>query len=112
MHRAVHALIKSHGLPPYHLVIDGNYFVPYPGITHETIVQGDAKVDAISAASILAKVHRDRYICDLIKENPLLDLHYGLGKNKGYGTKTHMEGIHKYGRHDNHRQTFKIKNAV
>ena len=73
-----------------------------------TITQGDNKLTSIAAASILAKVERDKYIINLCNEMPELDERYKLKKNKGYGTKDHMEGIKKWGISKYHRQTFGI----
>ncbi len=69
------------------------------------MIKADAKVAEVSAASILAKVSRDRYMKEIAKEYPL----YGFEKHKGYGTKAHRELIAKYGRCKEHRQSFKIK---
>jgi len=102
----------------YHLIIDGNDFTPFTTVNKQTlgfiqvphtcIENGDNKYSAIAAASILAKVTRDTYIEDLCKENPDLDEKYGLLKNKGYGTKKHMEGIKEYGITKFHRKSFGI----
>ena len=71
--------------------------------------KGDDLCKEISAASILAKVSRDKYIEDFIKENPEYDEKYGLLKNKGYGTKQHREGIKEFGYSPYHRKSFKLK---
>ena len=73
-----------------------------------TIVQGDSKFLSIAAASILAKVSHDNYICKLCTSYPLLDLHYGLLSNMGYGTLKHRNGIKEHGLHDLHRRSFKV----
>ena len=98
------------------LLIDGNDFRPYTQfdeeleeirvIPHETIEGGDNKYTAIAAASILAKVARDDYIADLCAQYPELVSRYGIDKNKGYGTKQHMEGIKTYGVSEWHRKSF------
>ena len=100
------------------LLVDGNYFKPFTTlngtktkmetIQHHLIEKGDNKFTAIAAASILAKVERDRYIDDLCLENPELSERYGIDSNKGYGSKTHMDGIKKYGITKWHRRTFGI----
>lgn len=69
---------------------------------------GDNKYSSIAAASILAKVTRDKYIYDLCDENPELKEKYFIHKNKGYGTKQHMDGIKNYGITKWHRKTFGI----
>lgn len=68
----------------------------------KAIIHGDALVYQIGAASILAKVSRDRYMKELAKKYPL----YGFEKHKGYGTKEHMDAIKKYGPCKIHRRTF------
>ena len=98
------------------LLIDGNDFKPYTfydenreeirAIPHETIEGGDNKYTAIAAASILAKVARDEYIDALCEEYPQLVERYGLDKNKGYGTKQHMDGIREFGITQWHRKTY------
>ena len=118
-HRAMHAAVKDIVSKDklYHLLVDGNDFKPYmvmqgevglKQIRHTCIEGGDNKYTAIAAASILAKVARDDYIASLCEANPELDERYGLLSNKGYGTKTHMEGIEKYGISQFHRKTFGI----
>ena len=71
-------------------------------IPAETVVGGDAKVPSIAAASVLAKVSRDRLCYELDKEYP----QYGFAKHKGYGTSEHMEALRKYGPCPAHRKTF------
>ena len=69
---------------------------------------GDNKYAHIAAASILAKVSRDEYIEELCENDPTLNEKYDLLKNKGYGTKKHMDGIKEYGISRHHRKTFGI----
>jgi len=96
------------------LLIDGNYFNPVKVISdskiefipHLCIEGGDNKYSSIAAASILAKVARDNYIEELVKENPELIEKYGIDTNKGYGAKKHLDGIQKYGITKWHRKTF------
>ena len=100
------------------LLVDGNYFKPYTTlnktktkmetIKYELIEGGDNKYTAIAAASILAKVERDKYIEDLCVLNPELIEHYGIDSNKGYGSKKHMDGIKQHGITKWHRKTFGI----
>ena len=71
-------------------------------IPHETVVKGDSKSISIAAASILAKVSRDRFICEMAEKYP----QYEFEKHKGYGTKVHNEAILKYGPCEIHRKTF------
>ena len=102
----------------YQLLIDGNYFKPVTyfnkinnkieTIPHLTIEGGDNKYASIAAASILAKVERDKYIDELCNENPTLSEHYGIDSNKGYGAKRHIEGIKEHGITIWHRRSFGI----
>lgn len=69
---------------------------------------GDNISCSIAAASIIAKVERDRYVEDLCKEYPALDIYYKLSQNKGYGTKHHLDGIKEHGITKWHRKTFGI----
>ncbi len=104
MKRAVEGL----SVTPDHLKIDGNKEIPMQ-ISMETIVQGDAKVASISAASIIAKVARDKEMVLLHEQYP----GYGFASHKGYPTKTHLEAIQKYGLITQHRKTFKpCKNCL
>ena len=88
-----------------------NDAVIIPGIDEsihqEKIIKGDAKSVSIAAASILAKVTRDRYMEELGENYP----EYGFEKHKGYGTKAHIEAIKKYGITPEHRKTF-LKNII
>ena len=100
MARAVEALPT----PADYALVDGNRMPPLP-IPGETIVKGDATSASIAAASILAKVSRDRLLRQLDEEHP----EYGFAKHKGYGTKAHYEAIRKYGLLPEHRRSF-LKN--
>ena len=105
-----------------YLLIDGNDFKPYTmydeeleelkSIPHDTIEGGDNKYTPIAAASILAKVARDEYIEELCLDHPELSERYSIDKNKGYGTKLHLNGIDEYGITQWHRKTYgRCKNA-
>ena len=100
MHRAVEAL----KVRPEHLLIDGNKFTPYPGITHNTVVKGDATYMSIAAASILAKTYRDDYMLRIAQEYPM----YDWQSNKGYPTTKHRAAIREYGTTPHHRMTFNL----
>lgn len=94
-----------------YILIDGCDFVNNTGnkeLKYKCIEGGDNWYVSIAAASIIAKVERDIYIEKLCKENPELDKKYGIVKNKGYGTKQHIEGIQKHGISDYHRKTYGI----
>ena len=97
MNRAVQGLEK---LPDYALV-DGNKD-PGLGIPTATIIKGDSRSMSIAAASILAKVSRDRYMLEMAKIYP----QYHFEKHKGYGTRLHYEMLAKYGPCPIHRKTF------
>jgi len=100
------------------LLVDGNYFKPYTTlnktktkletIKYQMVEGGDNKYTSIAAASILAKVDRDKYIENLCALNPELIERYGIDSNKGYGSKKHMDGIKQYGITKWHRKTFGI----
>jgi ribonuclease HII len=100
----------------YSLLIDGNYFNPitsFNKVTNKietmpymTIEGGDNKYASIAAASILAKVERDKYIDKLCEQNPELADNYGINSNKGYGAKKHMDGIKEHGITIWHRRSF------
>ena len=83
-------------------------------LRHVTVEQGDATYMGIAAASILAKTARDEYVVEMCKTYPALSHRYGLEKNMGYGTKTHLSGIQEHGISQWHRRTFgnACKNAV
>ena len=114
---------KMNSTNVFHLLIDGNYFNPITYIDKKTnkwetmpftcIEGGDNKYTAIAAASILAKVERDRYIEALCNQYPDLKEKYRIDSNKGYGAKVHIEGIKTHGITIWHRRTFGIcKNYV
>ena len=84
------------------ILVDGNKFIKNIKIPQKYIVKGDSKSASIAAASILAKITRDRYMEKLDKEFPM----YGWGKNAGYLTKFHTEAIDKYGISPYHRPSF------
>lgn len=97
MRRAVEGLRET----PSYVLIDGNR-MPKLSVPAETVIKGDANSASIAAASILAKVARDRKLRELDKIYP----EYGFSKHKGYGTKAHYEAILKYGPSPVHRMSF------
>ena len=97
MRRAVEGL----RLKPVKVLVDGNR-VPVLDVVAEAIVQGDALVPAISAASILAKVTRDRWCLELDAQFP----QYGFAGHKGYGTAEHMAALRVHGPCPEHRRSF------
>lgn len=97
MKRAVDGL----DIKPDFALIDGNK-EPNLDIPMQTVVKGDARSASIAAASILAKVTRDRYMLEIANDYP----QYYFEKHKGYGTKLHYEMLDAYGPSDIHRQSF------
>ncbi len=97
MHNAVKNLEKKADF----VIVDGNDNIPFD-TPFRYIVKGDAKSQTIAAASILAKVSRDRLMIELDAQYP----EYDFAKHKGYGTKAHCEAIQKYGVLPVHRKTF------
>ena len=98
MRRAVEGLQVSPDL----ILIDGNQTPPGLAVPSQTVVKGDALSASIAAASVLAKVSRDRYLLDLDKQYP----QYGFKKHKGYGTKAHYEALSEHGVSPVHRRSF------
>ena len=119
-HKAMHDAIKQifDHENAYCILVDGNSFKPVTYFDNESetiktinsvcVVGGDNKYSCIAAASILAKVERDLYIEEMCKKYPKLNEFYDLSKNKGYGTKNHLEGIKTHGISIWHRKTFGI----
>ena len=103
MQRAVQGL----RLKPGHVLVDGNR-VPVLSMTSDAIVKGDSLVPAISAASILAKVTRDRWCAQVDVDYP----QYGFAGHKGYGTAAHLAALQAHGACPLHRKTFAPVSAV
>ncbi|MGH6627586.1 MAG: ribonuclease HII [Burkholderiaceae bacterium] len=97
MKRAVEGL----RLKPAKVLVDGNR-LPTLDVLAEAIVKGDARVPAISAASILAKVHRDRWCAEFHHQYP----QYGFAGHKGYGTAEHLAALREHGACPQHRKSF------
>lgn len=98
MRRAVAALPQI----PEFVLVDGNQ-LPHPlPCPARAIVEGDAKSLSIAAASIIAKVMRDRIMCDLARQHP----EYGWERNAGYGTKQHQEALARFGITAHHRRSY------
>ena len=100
MHRAIDQLT----IRPEALLIDGNRFTAYHDIPHTTIVKGDGKMMSIAAASVLAKTHRDEYMCRIAEEYP----QYHWLDYKGYPTKAHRAAIAEHGASPYHRMSFQL----
>ena len=111
-YNSMHKALDKLTVVPEHLLIDGNYFIPYTNlktyehIPHVCVKSGDNTYASIAAASILAKVSRDKYIINLCDNNPELDEYYSIRSNKGYGAKKHMNGIKEHGISKWHRKSF------
>lgn len=130
MHKSIRNVIKQYieSLPSYtidvfdnfFICVDGNYFNDFLyfhedsfyKIKHQCFIKGDDLYKSISAASILAKVERDLYIDTLLESYPDYDEKYKLSKNKGYGTKQHLDGIRLHGYTPQHRKSFKVKSIT
>jgi len=102
---AMHKSIEGLNIEPDFILVDGNLFKPYRDLKYKCIIKGDQKYQNIAAASILAKTYRDEYMSNLHIKFP----EYNWLKNKGYGTKFHIEMITKFGRTKYHRKSFQIK---
>jgi len=100
MQRAINGL----SIKPGNVLVDGNR-CPDIAIPVEAIIQGDRKIDSISAASIIAKVTRDREMVAFDEEYP----GYGFAAHKGYGTKQHYEALRTLGVTPIHRKSFRLK---
>lgn len=101
---AMHRAIDQLKIQPELLLIDGNRFNKYKDIKHQCIVGGDAKYQAIAAASILAKTTRDHIMEELDNQYP----NYNWKKNKGYPTIEHKNAVAEYGMSPYHRKTFNM----
>jgi ribonuclease HII len=104
--RCFHSSLTELNVKPDKIFVDGNVFIPYKKIPYECVEKGDNKYISIASASILAKVEHDKYIAQLCQENPELNEKYDIGKNMGYGTSKHLNGIKNHGITQFHRKTF------
>lgn len=102
--KAMHKAIEQLSNQPELLLIDGNRFTPFLGISHQCIVGGDGKYASIAAASVLAKTYRDDYMMQLHHKYP----QYEWNNNKGYPTKKHRAAIQQFGPSPHHRKSFKL----
>lgn len=111
MHRALDNIHEQIAFEQ--ILVDGNRFKTYltptnaEFIPHNCIIDGDAKYLGIAAASIIAKVERDRLIDEIVAKYPEYEERYKWSSNKGYGTKDHLDGLIKYGPTKFHRMSFK-----
>ena len=105
-HEAMRQALAAFVSPPQHALVDG---LPAKGlpVPQTALVKGDARSYSIAAASVLAKVHRDRLMVEYDRQFP----GYGFAANKGYGTPEHLEAIRRLGPCPIHRQSFAPMNA-
>ena len=102
-------VVDKFNLQSAQLIIDGNFSLNYKSYKEQSVIKGDDKSLSIAAASIIAKVHRDR----LMKKLSIRHRQFGWEKNAGYGTKVHIENIHRSGPTIHHRKTFEpIKSLI
>ena len=106
--RAMHGALNNLKIIPNFIIVDGNKFKKFKKVNHKCIVKGDRKYQNIAAASILAKTYRDLYMIEQHDRFP----YFGWDKNKGYGTKYHINSIFKHGLTTLHRKSFTIKNII
>ncbi len=99
---AMKRAIKKLKRKPTHVLIDGNKTPELENYNLKSVIKGDKKIPSISAASIIAKVSRDKFITTLSKKNK----GYDWDKNFGYGTKQHLKALKKLGITKHHRKTF------
>ncbi len=102
MNRACNEVISKLGEGKSIVLVDGNKLIPNFKYEQKFVIKGDSKSAAIAAASVLAKVSRDRFMKELDKEFP----EYCWAENKGYMTKSHLEAVDKYGLCKWHRKKF------
>lgn len=105
--KALERALESLEIRPDRILVDALEHIDTKGIPYTSVIKGDAKIYSISAASIIAKVTRDRIMREYDEVYP----EYGFAKHKGYGTAAHIEAIKTHGPCPLHRRTF-IKNFV
>ena len=105
---AMHKAISNLKIVPNLLLIDGNQFKQYKNIQHKCVVKGDKKFISIAAASIVAKVYRDKFMLNL--HNKINDFKWN--NNKGYPTKFHRQMIERLGPSIYHRKSFQLTKKI
>ncbi len=100
--KAMHQALAELTPAPAHVLVDGRHCPAWPGPAF-AVIQGDARVEAISAASILAKVYRDRRLRELDACHP----QYGFARHKGYPTAEHLEALRRHGPCPAHRRSYR-----
>ena len=106
-YKAMHGALSNLKIIPDFILVDGNKFQKFKNINHKCIVKGDSKYQNIAAASILAKTYRDIYMIEQHDRFP----YFGWDRNKGYGTKFHINSIIEHGLTELHRKSFTIKKS-
>lgn len=114
---AMHRALDSLDTPFQRILVDGDCWRPWAGgdgciVPAVTVVDGDASCLSIAAASIMAKEAHDAWVRAEVAGRPELDERYGLGRNMGYGTAAHMEGLRAHGADVLHRRSFAPVRAV
>ncbi len=107
-HLAIKRAVDALQTTPDLILIDGTPAQPHSDIPAVNIIDGDALVFSIAAASIVAKVHRDAIMVEIDKKFPM----YGLAGNKGYGAKVHMDALKEHGACEHHRTSYAPVAAV
>lgn len=105
--RALDALARR--AQPTSIVVDGQLFDAWRGVPHACFDHADARFACVSAASIVAKVSRDRYVAQLCADHPEWSARYGWASNKGYGTARHRAAMREHGACELHRRSFRLK---
>jgi ribonuclease HII len=117
MHRALDVLWTEDGFPFERILVDGDTWRPWrtpegAEVMGVRVVDGDATLLPIAAASILAKEAHDEWVRTTVEADPLLSERYGLDRNMGYGTAAHLSGLQTWGAHALHRRSFAPVRAV
>jgi ribonuclease HII len=99
---AMERAVKAIDMTPSHLVIDGRNILKNLKVSQQAVIKGDSKIFVIAAASIIAKVERDRIMVKYHKKYPV----YGFSQHVGYGTKKHLVNLRKYGPCKIHRYSY------
>ncbi|MBB4080307.1 ribonuclease HII [Lewinella aquimaris] len=103
-YRAMHRALDRLATRPDFLLIDGKFFITYPGTDHLCVIKGDGKYQSIAAAGILAKTHRDAHMLELHRKYPQFSWH----TNRGYPTRAHRTAIETHGATIHHRKSFTL----
>ena len=102
---AMHRAIKGLGQQPDFLLVDGNQALPVADCRQQTVIKGDARSLSIAAASVLAKVERDRIMGELDAKHP----EFGWASNVGYPTTDHFDALTRLGPTPHHRRSFRLR---